>query len=157
MACLCNSRPNSCCKGPMCCCCSQNLQALSSLAIVMQASTRDHIPPFYFPGTKPVPEDVVRSAHESLQQLLASNPTGFAVAATKELVTQVQPPCLNQCGTRTGAACSWCISRACIKMSHFTEHLLGGKLRCALLQELQCLMACDNVVRRDQEILLSWS
>ena len=36
-----------------------------------------------------MPEEVVRTAQESLQQLLAANPTGFAVAATKELVTQV--------------------------------------------------------------------
>ena len=66
-------------------------QVLSRFVRLVQASTGDHIPPFYFPGTRPVPEEVVRTAQESLQQLLAANPTGFAVAATKELVTQVPP------------------------------------------------------------------
>ena len=64
-------------------------QLTQGAGVVGQAGMGDSIPPFYFPGSKPVSEEVVRTAQESLQQLLAANPTGFAVAATKELVSQV--------------------------------------------------------------------
>ncbi len=71
---------------------------MAKMLCVLQPGTGERIPPFYFPGAKPVAQDVVQSAQDSLQRLLAANPTGFAVAATKELVAQVRTDSsMNSC------------------------------------------------------------
>ena len=47
------------------------------------------VPPFYFPGGKPVPEDVRESAAAKIGALFDIYPDGLTIPAVKELIKEV--------------------------------------------------------------------
>ena len=55
------------------------------------------VPPFYFPGGKPVAEEVRQSAAAKIDALFDIYPDGLTIPAVKELVKEVRAPgCLIQ-------------------------------------------------------------
>ena len=48
------------------------------------------IPKFYFPDGKPVPEDLRAQMQSKVEALMKRNPSGLAVPAIKELLTDVR-------------------------------------------------------------------
>ena len=51
------------------------------------------VPPFYFPGGKPVPEEVRVSAQAKIDAFFDIYPDGLTIPAVKELVKEVIPDC----------------------------------------------------------------
>ena len=51
------------------------------------------VPPFYFPGGKPVPEEVRVSAQAKIDAFFDIYPDGLTIPAVKELVKEVTHGC----------------------------------------------------------------
>lgn len=69
---------------------SPSPSSLNNLDCV-QAAIEHVVPPFYFPGGKPVPEDVRVSAQNKIDAFFEIYPDGLTIPAVKELVKEASP------------------------------------------------------------------
>ena len=62
----------------------------SPFHIQQQVAVEHVVPPFYFPGGKPVAEEVRQSATAKIDALFDIYPDGLTIPAVKELVKEVR-------------------------------------------------------------------
>ena len=108
-----------------------------------QEGIKYEIPQFYFPGGKPVGDEVKRSMYLSIQDVMDKHPVGLSISALKTILKEVgaaaltaccRPPCTALAFTQLLPARCWSCPRAlltrCSTSWWRVVRRLWGTMRC---------------------------